>query len=110
MDTSVDRIADPWGSRTPYGTDEPWPARVDSCLAETQPVQWIRVLDRLEGSAPPRIVCIDPRPTQAARRSAAHLAPRAGTNVALLNALLHGIIRTGRIDQEYITAHTVGWV
>src|SRR4051794_28949950 len=29
-----DRIADPWGTRTPYGTGEPWPQRVDQYLAE----------------------------------------------------------------------------
>ncbi|MFG2720190.1 molybdopterin oxidoreductase family protein [Streptomyces sp. NPDC048416] len=78
-------------------------------LAETQPVQWMRVLDRLEGSDPPRLVCVDPRPTPAARLASVHLAPRGGTNLALLNALLHEIIRTGRIDQEYIDSHTVGF-
>ncbi|KOG41300.1 molybdopterin oxidoreductase family protein [Streptomyces decoyicus] len=76
-------------------------------IAETQPVQWMRILDRLEGRDPPRLVCVDPRPTQAARRAAVHLAPRLGTNVALLNALLHEILRTGRIDHDYITAQTV---
>jgi anaerobic selenocysteine-containing dehydrogenase len=29
-----DRIADPWGDRTPYGCGEPWPQRVDSYLAD----------------------------------------------------------------------------
>ncbi|MDO3701434.1 nitrate reductase [Micromonospora sp. C28SCA-DRY-2] len=28
----VDRIADPWGPRTPYGPGEPWPVRVDEFL------------------------------------------------------------------------------
>ncbi|MCI3269535.1 molybdopterin oxidoreductase family protein [Streptomyces cylindrosporus] len=78
-------------------------------MAETQPVLWMRVLDRLEGAAPPRLVCVDPRPTPAARRAAVHLAPRAGTNVALLNALLHEIIRTDRVDHDYVRAHTVGY-
>ncbi|MFH9685159.1 molybdopterin oxidoreductase family protein [Streptomyces sp. NPDC017413] len=78
-------------------------------LAETQPVQWMRILDRLDGTDPPRLICIDPRPTAVARRAAVHLAPRGGTNVALLNALLHEIIRTGRVDPGYIEAHTVGF-
>lgn len=34
MGPSVDRIAHPWGSRTPYNRNEPWPARVDAYLAE----------------------------------------------------------------------------
>ena len=78
-------------------------------IAETQPVQWMRILDRLEGADPPRLVCVDPRRTPVAREAAVHLAPRAGTNVALLNALLHEIIRTDRVDHDYIEAHTVGF-
>ncbi|MEV4279671.1 molybdopterin oxidoreductase family protein [Actinoplanes xinjiangensis] len=30
----TDRIADPWGERTPYGPGEPWPVRVDLHLAD----------------------------------------------------------------------------
>src|ERR671921_1687894 len=30
----TDRIAEPWGSRTPYGPGERWPTRVDSYLAD----------------------------------------------------------------------------
>ncbi|MFF6984687.1 molybdopterin oxidoreductase family protein [Streptomyces sp. NPDC008343] len=78
-------------------------------VAETQPVLWMRVLDRLAGSNPPRLVCVDPRPTPAARHASVHLAPRAGTNVALLNALLHEIIRADRIDHEFVDTHTVGF-
>ncbi|MFE0251344.1 molybdopterin oxidoreductase family protein [Streptomyces sp. NPDC059010] len=78
-------------------------------MAETQPVLWMRVLDRLAGGDPPRLLCVDPRPTQPARHATVHLAPRAGTNVALLNALLHEIIRTGRTDRDFIDVHTVGF-
>jgi anaerobic selenocysteine-containing dehydrogenase len=78
-------------------------------VAETQPVQWMRVLDRLESGDLPRLVCVDPRLTQVAGQAAVHLAPRVGTNVALLNALLHEIIRADRVDHDYIAAHTVGF-
>ena len=78
-------------------------------VAETQPVLWMRMLDRIEGPEPPRLVCVDPRPTPAAQRADVHLAPRLGTNVALLNALLHEIIRTGRVDDDYVRTHTVGF-
>lgn len=77
-------------------------------MAETQPVLWMRVLDRLAGGEAPRLVCVDPRLTPAARHASVHFAPRAGTNLALLNALLHEIIRTGRIDHDFIDVHTVG--
>ncbi|MEV5439557.1 nitrate reductase [Streptomyces sp. NPDC052682] len=78
-------------------------------IAETQPVQWMRILDRLEGGNPPRLVCVDPRPSPVARKATVHLAPRVGTNVALLNALLNEIIRSDRVDHDYIAAHTVGF-
>ncbi|MBY4127571.1 molybdopterin-dependent oxidoreductase [Rhodococcus fascians] len=29
---NIDRIAEPWGTRTPYGRGEPWPTRVDTYL------------------------------------------------------------------------------
>jgi hypothetical protein len=32
--TVVDRIADIWGTRTPYPKDGLWPVRVDQVLAE----------------------------------------------------------------------------
>ena len=31
---SLDRIAEPWGTRTPFGPGETWPTRVDTHLAE----------------------------------------------------------------------------
>ena len=31
---SRDRIAEPWGARTPYGPGESWPTRVDQHLAD----------------------------------------------------------------------------
>jgi anaerobic selenocysteine-containing dehydrogenase len=78
-------------------------------MAETQAVLWMRVLDRLAGPSPPRLLCVDPRRTPVAERADVHLAPRPGTNVALLNALLHEIIRTDRVDTAYVDAHTVGF-
>jgi anaerobic selenocysteine-containing dehydrogenase len=78
-------------------------------VAETQPVLWMRMLDRLAGPTPPAIVCVDPRRTPVARHSTIHFAPLSGTNVALMNALLHEIIRNDWIDHEYIAGHSVGF-
>ncbi|MHA6627373.1 molybdopterin oxidoreductase family protein [Pseudonocardia sichuanensis] len=82
-------------------------------VAETQPVLWMRMLDRLAGQDPPKIVCVDPRDTEVARAAresgGVHLAPLPGTNVALMNGLLHEIIRNGWVDREYVDAHTVGF-
>jgi anaerobic selenocysteine-containing dehydrogenase len=78
-------------------------------VAETQPVLWMRMLDRLAGPNPLAIVCVDPRPTAVAQHAAVHLAPLPGTNVALMNALLHEIIRNDWVDHDYIASHAVGF-
>src|SRR3954454_6159801 len=82
-------------------------------MAETQSVLWMRILDRLAGPNPPRLVCVDPRETEVARAAATgggvHLAPIPGTNVALMNGLLHEVIGNGWVDREYVKSHTVGF-
>ena len=76
-------------------------------MASTQTVLWSRVLDRLAGPNPPRLVVVDPRSTQAARRADVHLAPRPGTNLPLLNGILRILIQHGWIDSDFIRDHTV---
>ncbi|GAB3259191.1 molybdopterin oxidoreductase family protein [Arthrobacter pigmenti] len=78
-------------------------------MAETQVVLWERILDRLAGPNPPKIICVDPRMTEVARHSDVHLAPRPGTNVAMMNGLLHEIVANDQVDHEYVDAHTVGF-
>lgn len=62
----------------------------------------------LAGPNPPQVICVDPRQTPVARAATVHLAPRPGTNVALMNGLLHEVLRHGWIDRNHIDAHTVG--
>jgi anaerobic selenocysteine-containing dehydrogenase len=78
-------------------------------MAETQTVLWSRILDRLAGPNPPAVICVDPRETPVARQATVHLAPRLGTNVALMNGLLHEINTNDWVDHEYIEAHVVGY-
>ncbi|AXB47266.1 molybdopterin oxidoreductase family protein [Amycolatopsis albispora] len=78
-------------------------------VAETQSVLWTRMLDRLAGPNPPALLCVDPRTTPVARAATVHLAPLPGTNVALMNGLLHEIIRNDQVDHDYIERHTVGY-
>jgi anaerobic selenocysteine-containing dehydrogenase len=77
-------------------------------VSETQTVLWARMLDRLRGPDPPRLVVVDPRLTPAAREADVHLPIRNGTNVALLNAIEHELIANGWIDRQFLDAHTVG--
>jgi anaerobic selenocysteine-containing dehydrogenase len=78
-------------------------------MAETQTVLWTRILDRLAGPNPPKILCVDPRRTPVAEAATIHLAPKPGTNVALMNAILHEIIANEWVDRDYLDRHTVGY-
>jgi ferredoxin-nitrate reductase len=78
-------------------------------VAETQTVLWMRMLDRLEGPNPPKLIVVDPRPTVPAERADVHLKVKNGTNLALMNALLHEFIVNGWYDEEYVQEHTVGF-
>ncbi len=78
-------------------------------MASQQTVLWARILDRLAGPNPPKLVVIDPRTTESARHATVHLAARVGTNVAVMNGLMHLIIEAGQIDRDYIRDHTTGF-
>ena len=78
-------------------------------VAETQVSLWSRMLDRRRGSDPPRMLCVDPRTTPVALEADIHLAPRSGTNVALMNGLLAEIVANGWIDKRWIAHHTLGF-
>ena len=78
-------------------------------VAATQTVLWSRILDRLAGSDPPDLVAVDPRLTPVAKAAEIHLAPRPGTNLALVNGLLQQLIANDWIDHSYLEQHTVGF-
>src|SRR4051812_29685836 len=78
-------------------------------MAETQSVLWTRILDRLAGPNPPRVICVDPRETPVARHATVHLAPRPGTNLMLMHSQLHKIIGTGWVNAGYLDQHAVGF-
>ena len=78
-------------------------------VAEVQTVLWMRMLDRLRGPDPPRLICVDPRRTPVAEEADVHLAPKNGTNVALMNGIQRELIERGWIDEQYIEANTMGF-
>ncbi|MFD9520717.1 molybdopterin oxidoreductase family protein [Streptomyces sp. NPDC059979] len=78
-------------------------------MAETQSVLWSRILDRLAGPEPPVLLCVDPRPGPVSEAATVHLQPKPGTNLALMNGLLHEVIANGWTDQTYIGEHVAGF-
>ena len=56
-----------------------------------------------------KLIVIDPRRQALSRHATYHLAFRPGTDVALLNALLHTIIDEGLTNPAYIAQYTLGF-
>ncbi|KAE8327547.1 hypothetical protein BDV39DRAFT_192740 [Aspergillus sergii] len=77
-------------------------------VANTQTVLWSRILDRLDGAYPPKLIVVDPRRSETAKRATIHLAPKIGTNVALLNGLQHLLLKNGWVNEEFVSKHVVG--
>ncbi|MGI8944915.1 MAG: molybdopterin-dependent oxidoreductase [Thermoleophilaceae bacterium] len=105
------------GYKGAFGSDGPPPAYADLGLADTflllgtntaacHPIVWSRIRDRLAEGA--FAVCADPRLTATARECGLHLPVRPGTDLALLNAMLHVIERDGLIDEQHVRRHTSG--
>ena len=46
----ADRIADPWGERTPYGRGEDWPVRVDTLLEDEGAERWVQSASTLHSN------------------------------------------------------------
>lgn len=77
--------------------------------AASHPVLWERMLDRRLGPRPPAMIAVDPDVTPVTEEADVHLAVRHGTNVALLNGLLHELIANDALDPAYVAAHTTGF-
>ena len=73
-------------------------------VAETQTVLWTRMLDRLAGPNPPQRSSASTRGRpRSPGAPTVHLAPLPGTNLALMNGLLHEIIAQ-RLDRPATTS------
>ena len=76
-------------------------------MADCHPILFLRVLDRVKAGA--RMIVVDPRRSPTAAKAHLHLQIRPGTDIALLNGLLHLLREAGHIDRDFIAAHTEGW-
>jgi len=79
-----------------------------SNLPEQHPIIFWRLREELEKRKFPVIV-IDPRVTMFAQMADIHLAINSGTDLVLLNALSHVILKEGLENTDYIKAHTEGF-
>ncbi len=78
-------------------------------VAETQPVLWMRMLDRRHGAGPPAMLAVDPRSNACRPRSGPAFGGAVRDELALMNGLLRQVIRNGWFDETYVAAHTLGF-
>jgi sulfite reductase (NADPH) flavoprotein alpha-component len=76
-------------------------------MADCHPILFLRLLDRLKAGA--KLIVVDPRRTATADKADLYLPVKPGTDLALLNGLLHLLVKNGQIDQGFIDANTEGW-
>jgi sulfite reductase (NADPH) flavoprotein alpha-component len=96
----------PPGSYTDFDTADLFFV-IGSNMADCHPVLFLRMADRLKVGA--KLIVVDPRRTATAERADLFLQIKAGTDLALLNGLLHLLVESDAIDADFIAAHTEGW-
>ena len=74
---------------------------------DAHPVTGARIKQVVMKGTP--LIVIDPRRIELAKYATYHLQLRPGTNVALLNMMLHYIIKEGAEDKEFLTNRTEGY-
>ncbi|MGH8951241.1 MAG: molybdopterin oxidoreductase family protein [Acidimicrobiia bacterium] len=99
----IDRAANPWSDIPLADVVFVAGANIAECAPITTSYIW-RARDR--GA---KFIVMDPRVTPAARTADVFLGLRPGTDLAVLSAILHLIIRNDWLDHEFIEAHTSGF-
>jgi sulfite reductase (NADPH) flavoprotein alpha-component len=76
-------------------------------MADCHPILFLRMMDRVKQGA--KLIVVDPRRNTTADKAHLYLQIRPGTDLALLNGLLHLLVANGRIDAQFIAEFTEGW-
>jgi anaerobic selenocysteine-containing dehydrogenase len=81
---------------------------IGSNAADCHPVTFSRVQRRIH-KARAECIVVDPRRTATAEAATLHLPIQPGTDLALLNGLLHLLQREGQLDESFIAHSTEGF-
>ncbi len=76
-------------------------------MADCHPILFLRMMDRVKAGA--KLIVVDPRRNATADKARLFLQIRPGTDLALLNGLLHLILRNCHTDPAFIAQSTEGW-
>jgi len=80
---------------------------VGANMADCHPILFLRMMDRVKAGA--KLIVVDPRRTATADKADLFLQIAPGTDLALLNGLLHLVDENGRTDADFISEFTEGW-
>ncbi|MFG2786597.1 molybdopterin-dependent oxidoreductase [Streptomyces sp. NPDC048419] len=80
---------------------------IGSNMADCHPVLFLRMMERVKAGA--RLIVVDPRRTSTAEKADLFLQIEPGTDLALLNGLLHLLHENGHTDPDFIARYTEGW-
>jgi NADPH-dependent sulfite reductase flavoprotein alpha-component len=76
-------------------------------MADCHPILFLRMMDQVKAGA--KLIVVDPRRTATAEKADLFLQLRPGTDLALLNGLLHLLHVQDGLDHDFIATHTEGW-
>ncbi len=76
-------------------------------MADCHPILFLRMMDRVKAGA--KLIVVDPRRSATADKAHLFLPIAPGTDLALLNGLLHLLVKNGHTDPAFIAAFTEGW-
>ncbi|MGX1806151.1 molybdopterin-dependent oxidoreductase [Nocardia sp. NPDC055321] len=76
-------------------------------MADCHPILFLRMMDRVKAGA--KLIVVDPRRNATGEKADLFLQIKPGTDLALLNGLLHLLIENGHTDPEFIAEFTEGW-
>ncbi|HEX3635154.1 MAG TPA: bifunctional nitrate reductase/sulfite reductase flavoprotein subunit alpha, partial [Paraburkholderia sp.] len=76
-------------------------------MADCHPILFLRMMERVKAGA--KLIVVDPRRNTTAEKADLFLPIKPGTDLALLNGLLHLLHENGHTDTSFIAEATEGW-
>lgn len=76
-------------------------------MADCHPILFLRMMDRVKAGA--KLIVVDPRRNTTAEKADLFMQIRPGTDLALLNGILHLLVINGHTDPAFIAEFTSGW-
>ncbi|WUJ19498.1 bifunctional nitrate reductase/sulfite reductase flavoprotein subunit alpha [Streptomyces sp. NBC_00390] len=80
---------------------------IGSNMADCHPILFLRLMERVKAGA--KLIVVDPRRSATADKADLFLQIKPGTDLALLNGLLHLLVENGDTDAGFIAERTEGW-